>query len=523
MFFTVIESAKCLYVFWEGSMVSKNFLFRQSILATLIIGGCNKSEKSNKSDGPTISDPSGKETSASDTEESDEGSDNSDGSNETNAETDPNVIPVTGTLALTGLGLAQTSAVTHVVAVDTESGKTAFAEVQEDGTFTLGIRKNRPWVVSYVDATKTGADMIISSFASGTLDTLSPGVDTDAIDMGTVDSSSPKATMDLSASGLLSSMGMTANAAETVGAIDDVSLRYSNPDIDNNGTIDAVENKVYLIDFHNRFTAQKVGGGQYNMNDMKNAFYPDNTQFQYTGTGIFPQISKADFAGTAPATYDWSFSVDVPVAGNGGQICSGKSPGDTLTAGTDCSLSYQSNVGANSNAFTFGMETADLKAGDYALNVGGKTYFWKNVAVSDFSAGDGFLALFIRVDVDTITDKVTGISYKWQKKGADNSYALATEEEINLIVKSSDEAGKYGGYASLKYQGDESKGSLGVSIPKKPSGSISFADLQTGDTGVYVGGTVLTREMVKAGIPFTDLTTNPGISYDDKLGMRFFF
>lgn len=495
-----------------------------ALLGLLLMGACAKSDggkdsKSQAAPGPTPAPGTNTDTAANPDDPAKTDDPNKDNKSIlTNS--DPNAIPVTGSLSLSTLALT-TGAVSHVIAVDTESGKVAYAEVKTDGTFELGIGKEHPWVISYVDDSKSGSDMIVSSFASDSLDTLSPGKDTTKVELGAVDVSAAKATMGLSATDLLTSIGMSAGAAATMGSLDDVSLRYSNPDIDNNGKIDVVEGKFYGIDFHNRFTAHNGTGGQYSIQDMKNAFYPDDTKFTYTGTGIFPQIPKDDFGGTDPTSYEWSFSVDMPVAGNGGAICAGKVSGDTLAAGTACSLTKQDNVGSDGNALTFGMETANLAAGDYTLKAGGKTFFWKNVAVSDFSAGEGFLTLFIRIDVDTGSDKVTGISYKWQKKGADNTYSLATAEEIKLIVKSSESGSS--GYVSLKYQGDEAKGSLGISVPMTPSGSVTFADLKADDNSVYVNGTVLTRDMVKAGIPFSDLTSNPGISYDDKLGMRFFF
>jgi len=434
---------------------------------------------------------------------------------------DPTKIAVAGTLILQSLRLDGED-VSHVVAVNTQTGATAVAEVSDDGTFELDLDKQQPWVLNYVDDSKTGADMIVSTFASDTLDTLNAGADSASLDMGEVDVSAVKAAMSTAADDFLASINMSASAAATVGAIDDVSLRYSNPDIDNNGTIDALEGKSYLIDFHNRFNAKTANGTLLGITDLKNTFYPDDVVFFYTGTGIFPQIPRSDLNDTAPSTYSWKFSVDMPTAGNGGNLCSGLGANATIAAGTSCELTYSNNVGADGDKyFTFNLETANLKAGDYTLAVGGKTYQWTNVAVSDFSAGEGFLALFIRMDVDT-NNKLTGVSYQWKKKTA-SGFALATSEEVKLIVKSGDEG--FGGYISLKYQGDESKGGLGVQVSvKAPEGSVVFADSLAADDGaVNVNGSVLTKDMVKAGVDFADFTTNPGVSYDDKLGMRFFF
>ncbi|MGE0174373.1 MAG: hypothetical protein AB7T49_16375 [Oligoflexales bacterium] len=441
-----------------------------------------------------------------------------------NGETDEeDLVAVSGTLNVQALRLAGAD-VTHVVALETETGATAYGEVAADGSFALDIDKDKPWVITYIDSSQTGADMIVSMFASETLDTMNVGEDVTDVSLGTVDASDEKAEMDVSAEAFLDAIGMSEDTAETVGAVDDVSLRYSNPDIDNNGEVDSLEEKSYMIDFHNRFTAKTADGSTpLTIQDMKNQFYPDNAVFSYTGTGVVPQIPKSDLDDEAPDTYAWTFSVDMPTATNGGEVCDGMAAGDTITAGTECTLEHSDNSGANGdNLFAFGIETSNLQSGDYTLNVGSKTYTWKNVAVSDFSAGEGFLVLFTQIDVDDNTNKITGLSYKWQIKGADGVYTPATDEVIKTIVKGDDNG--FGGYVSLKYLNDESKGSLGVMIPRESSGSIVFADaIEADDETVRIDGSELTEDMVLDGVLFSDFTGNPGISYDDKLGMRFFF
>src|SRR5262245_37295121 len=69
-------------------------------------------------------------------------------------------VAVSGTLAL-GLRLAGKS-VSHVVALDTDSGKAKAAEVDEDGKFSLGIDNDKPWVLTFIDDSKTGSDMKVS-------------------------------------------------------------------------------------------------------------------------------------------------------------------------------------------------------------------------------------------------------------------------------------------------------------------------------------------------------------------------
>lgn len=435
------------------------------------------------------------------------------GANDPSNEPQEGQIMVTGTLAL-GLSLTQGDNVTHVIASNTDTNESHVASVGADGSFSLPVEAGENWVLTYIDSTKTGADMLVSTFSAGALDTLPPAVGSGNVELGTVDATGEKATSTLAESDLLTSIGMSTEAAATYGAIDDVSLRYSNPDIDADGKVDAENGQKFLLDFHNRFSFKKPGGGDYAMKDIKNAFPAADALLEFTGSGIIPWFEDSAFS--EPVTdYKWSFSSDAQL----NSTCAGIA-GDALAAGTECELSLN---GAQSVP---GKPSIELKAavdGTYTLVAGGKTFTWTNVKVSDFSGAEGFVALYVKMDVSD-ADKLTGISYKWQRKTAEG-WELATPEVLKLIV-----AGK-GGYASLKVGGMNSGKELGITIPLESEGSIVFANAK-----YHVAGTGeapedalvmlpegVTEAAVKAGLDWQSVLENPGISYDDKLGMRFFF
>lgn len=97
-----------------------------------------------------------------------------------------------------------------------------------------------PWVLAYIDSSKIGDAMLISRFASNTLDTLSPKVgDSGNLNLGSISTNDSKATTSVNYIDILDSIKMSPETAETFGAIDDVSLRYINPDINNDGKLDA--------------------------------------------------------------------------------------------------------------------------------------------------------------------------------------------------------------------------------------------------------------------------------------------
>lgn len=414
-------------------------------------------------------------------------------------------IPVVGTLAL-ATSLTQNSSVTHVIALNTSTGKSFTSEVAADGTFSVNITADEPWVVSYVDSSKTGSEMIVSHFVSETLDTVSAAEDSTEVNMGTVDTSAAEATTTTSHDDLLVATGMTSAAAVEFGAVDDVSLRYLNPDIDGNGKLDAVEGVSFGLDFHNRFSAKTAAGDAIDIADLKNAFPPDDVVYAFTGSGISPWFDSALYGGTIDK-YSWKFSTAATLGTNGGQVCEGYTAGTALPADTLCNLQISAG---QSVAGVPGVELAAAVDGTYTLDTGFKTFTWTNVKVSDFSAGEGFLALFTKYDVDA-DEKLQSVSYKWMRKNSAGTYELATQEYLKLIVKGAK------GYISLKVDGASAGKGIGVSVPGTPEGKVLLSDT------VLVHAEGFNESEIRAGILWTRCLENPGVSYDDKLGMRFFF
>lgn len=425
--------------------------------------------------------------------------------------TEEEQVAVSGQLALNLLG--GRARPTHVVGINTETNEKSVTEVESNGKFELPIEVNSPWVFTYVNEDETGADMLVSKFGSNALDTIAPLEDASDIALGTVDASAATATTTASASSLLADMGLSSAGAETLGAVDDIGLRYANPDVDNNGKIDALEDKNIILDFHNRFRGAPAGGGSnYDIDDMKNTFLPDTVVWSYSESGVTPELEKSWFS-SAPTSYSWTFSEDMVIADS----CTGMSVGATLTAGTACVKTFDANSAYNSGyaRYQLALQVQEPTNGTYTLKVGSKTFTWTNIAVSDFSAGSGFIVLFLKFVVND-AEKLTGFEWKWQKKGSDGTYSLATEEELNLVVKEA------GGYLSLKVGANGDGGGVGANIPLEPTGTFNFLTAKQGTGGVNVEGDV-TLAQVNAGLAWSQVAYNPGLSYDDKLGMRFFF
>ena len=393
---------------------------------------------------------------------------------------------------------------THVVALNTDSGESRAAVVNSDGTFAVEIDREAAWVMAWVDATATGTGMLLGRFASGSLDTLSPAAGGSGLGMGRVvlnGDAGGAVSLETGHGQLLEALAISETAAATLGELDDVSLRYINPDIDGNGQLDAVEGKRFTLDFHNRFYGRKANGDDLVMADLKNAFPPADVSFPYRGSGIVPELSSGLFGGSFPTAYSWTFEQDVTST----DCTNGNN--NVVAAGIACAVDASSDDASYSKR-RVGLEVALPPEGTYVLNAADKKLTWTDVKISDFSAGEGFLALFVRMDVSE--ENLTGISYRWMKKQADGTWALAGTEEISLLVK----PGSPG--VNLKVDGDASGKSLGFVVGLTPEGSVLLSD-----ESVYLEG--LTAADISAGISWDRVLENPGISYDDKLGMRFFF
>lgn len=515
--------------------------------------------------------------------------DDSDEAKEEGATADPQsqqgkAFVATGQLALGTFGLTTANNVTHVIAFNANSGKTKIVEIdaetgkfeiplsasvkaaseylKSDGTLdreaiaadgfatveqmkeysdeqiTEAITDERketgsegsPWIITYVNGGATGAGMVISRFGSETLDTLAPdGDSTKTLDLGTVTPvAGARAQSDASYASVLEATGLSSSAAQTLGAIDTVSLRNSNPDIDNSGTFDATEGKTFTLDFHNRFSWTTVGStAQINHTEFKNKFPEDVTGgltqlgVIYGGTGIVPELEKTEFA-SAPTTYRWKFNfadaASAPVQLNNAATCTAEGGGTTVADGAWCTQTY--TVDPAYSRYQLGLEVKTPPEGTYTLEAGGKTYTWTNVEVSDFSAGEGFLALMVSWTVnenataDNADDRLTGFKYKYMKKDATAGWVAATQEELDLIIKSDS--------ARVGFKVLNTTMSCGWAVPKVPSGEIVFAQTNIDEACETNPVAAQVSDLKGSGLLWSSFY-NAGVSYDDKLGMRFFF
>ncbi|MDB4987657.1 MAG: hypothetical protein JWN04_2835, partial [Myxococcaceae bacterium] len=198
--------------------------------------------------------------------------------------------------------------VTHVMAVNPNSANPVryLADIAADGTFAIGIDLNKPWVIVLVDSHYVGSDMVAGVFRASDFDLDSlAATKRGSLDLGdlSVDAATGSASASVTTSTLLSALGLSEAAATLLGAMDDISLRYVNPDVDGNGKIDVQEGVSYTLDFHLRYSM--INAGQMvSFKDLLNRFTdPTTTTASYGLGSAIAFWDQARFGTTTAADY----------------------------------------------------------------------------------------------------------------------------------------------------------------------------------------------------------------------------
>lgn len=413
-------------------------------------------------------------------------------------------------LARDGLSAMSTKTITHVMAVSpsTSSQESHIASVSSDGSFSLGLDSGQPYIVVFVaqDGSLTGSDMIagVVRVSSNDLDTI--GITEPAnVDMGdvNVNGTTGEAGMSTTVDDLLAALGMTAGEAAYIGSVDDLALRLANPDIDGNGTIDALESKNFGMDWHVRADTT-ISGVELKVSDIENAFADASTlTLDWTlasGYAVYPKSLDN-------TTYVQN-SGQSTVLINGGAFTStdsGTIPPTSMSEGTFGDMHQwgpdydmtSGEMGGSSGSATF----------VYTLGASSTTLTFTNVLTKPVAQlnADGVMLPFVKIN--TTGGKVTGIGYKWMKRSG-SAWVAATLKEVNLLVQDSSAF-----FALYTEKTSSSSKALGFTIP---STSITGTVNIVGDSNFNNDGVTDPTNVTLSDI------CNTALSYDDKLGLRLF-
>jgi hypothetical protein len=403
---------------------------------------------------------------------------------------------------LRGVAPAEPRTITHVMAIDPEAAapRRTLAVVGADGAWTLEIDAGRPYALVFLDDQAIGPAMVVAVVRAGSLDTLSPQLAAH-LDLGdmAVDPDAQTAAIGISYDALLAGLGISADAAELLGAVDDLSLRYANPDIDGDGVIDLLQERSYAIDFHVR----------------ANLFLPGSDRPIIVDDITDQFVAESGEGAAIPAYNLTSIYVEYPAAMDGADYVAFGPPGLQLQNGAAFSATLADGSAAAANTSFSPLAFGDLRGWGpdynfesdpalelpgssgmpatlaYTLGSIGRTLTFTNVVTRPRAAlaESGTLAIFVRLV--TGTDGTYGaIDYKWMKRdGA--AWVPATAEEIVLTISGD------GGHISFRPAGQPD---FGAQIPTDPAGTLAWP-----------GPAMLPDEL--CGV---------AVSYDDTLGLRHF-
>jgi hypothetical protein len=400
--------------------------------------------------------------------------------------------------------------VSHVMAVNPESAnlERSVAPVDASGRFSLDLVPGKPYVLVFIDSSAVGADMVVAIFKDANLDTIAPQ-NAGHADLGMVDTSGATARPSIAYDTLIAQLGLSPAGAEFLGSVDDMSLRYANPDIDADGVIDAQQpGHEFQIDFHLRSNMRKGPAGPLlTMADITDRFFAEGGEEVAT-----PDFNLASIYALYPAAFDateYVSGMDGP--GQGARFTATQADGSTPSAPTSYSpLHFGDRAGWGPDySWERGVELPGSSGSpatlSYLLGASGKTLTFTNVLTRRRASltDTGTLLPFVRVN--TADGMITSLDYRWMKRVSAAAWTPATAEEIDLVVNDG------GGYAAF-YRRAKSA-AISFRIPRTPSGNIRW-----------------TRSAAAQADPSDDelAHTSPAdvcstaFSYDDKLGLRLF-
>ncbi len=259
--------------------------------------------------------------------------------------------------------------ITHVMAVSPLAGDLVKVIAPAvDGTFSIDVEPGRPWALVFLDANQRGSDMVHGILRADTLDTFVPVTGGD-IDLGEISIDNREATMAGSSEDLDNALGVSRRTLATLGGIDDIALRYANPDIDGDGLFDTFQAR---LDIHGEYTIHASGRAATADDFVGNAVSID---YQHVGTGLYARLPDG-FGTVDHADADVTF--DQPYYGyfagaESGPIAAGQ-PVDELTFGDDRTFgvfcradhaipsgTYSFRSGAHTLDFSFVRPPIDMK------------------------------------------------------------------------------------------------------------------------------------------------------------------
>jgi hypothetical protein len=406
--------------------------------------------------------------------------------------------------AATGASATTARAITHVMAIDPESANPirVLAPVARDGGFHLDVNFGHPYVLVFIDSSRIGTDMVVSIFKARTLDTLAPRTKGE-VNLGEVTSMGGQAVASVPYDTLLQQLGLSGDAAALLGEIDDLSLRYANPDIDGDGVIDMQQpGHRFQLDFHLRAEMLAGPGGvALRMVDITDRFAPESG----------PRMASPHFnSGSIYALYPSSFDATNYVAYGtpGVSLQNGAAFRATASDGSAIDQAHSSFSALSFNGDTQGWgpdynwtqpSSVELPGSggtpvDLAFTLGGahRTLTFANVVTRTRESLEALNTPVPFLRVNTAQGLISSIDYKWMQRTSAGAWSPVSAEQLDLVVG---DAGAFVGFS----RGSKAN-RVEMTIPRQPSGTLPWTAAATAANDIC----------------------SMALSYDDKLGLRLF-
>ena len=180
--------------------------------------------------------------------------------------------------------------ITHVMAVSPSGGEIQRILVPtETRSFSVEVPLGHPWTLVLVDANKVGSAMVTGVLRADTLDSFLPSLAHD-IDLGDISLDGREATMAGSSVPLDAALGLQRDTLAILGGVDDLALRYANPDVDSDGLLDLVQAHDARLELHAEYDLT-MNGRAATAGDLITR--SAEIRYQHAGTGIFARLPEA--------------------------------------------------------------------------------------------------------------------------------------------------------------------------------------------------------------------------------------
>jgi len=246
---------------------------------------------------------------------------------------------------------------THVVASTASHIATpsVAATVAANGSFDLPLAPGYAWSISFVDSHQVGSSMVVGSLTAGGVDAFLPA-EPGSIDLGNV-TFGDRAHASVATADLVAALGMTTAGAAT----DDLATRYANPDVDNDGVIDALEpGHDYRLDFLAK-AELTTSGHVATIDDMVRGM--NYIGFAYIQTGIV--VSLPPLRGAIDHRVDGAImAFDADYHGSSQGATTPVSPAGTAIVAPELAIG---TVEGRPSIAAFARGGFDLPSGDYTV------------------------------------------------------------------------------------------------------------------------------------------------------------